>query len=87
MANTSSAKKAIRSSARKNKFNSIIKRKLKDSRKEVLGSVNAKDKKEATKKLADAMKQIDKAAKSKTIHQRTAARYKSRLAKAIAKVE
>lgn len=86
MANTKSAKKAVRSSARKNKANTIIKKKFKAARKDFNVSIASKDKKEAGSKLASAMKSIDKAAKSKTIHKKTAARYKARLAKALSKI-
>lgn len=85
MANTKSAKKAVRSSGRKNKVNRILKSNFKKNRKEVLEAVAKKTKKGLDKKLSAAVKAIDKAAKKKTIHKKTAARYKSRLAKAVNK--
>lgn len=86
MANTKSAKKAIRSSAKKNKVNSILKRNYKTTRKDLLESINVKDKKAVSKKMVLAMKAIDKAGKKNIIHKKTAARYKSRLAKAVNKM-
>jgi small subunit ribosomal protein S20 len=86
MANTKSAKKAVRSSAKKNKVNTIVKKKFKTARKDFIESVTAKDKKAAGSKLVAAMKSIDKAAKTKTIHKKTAARYKARLARAMNKI-
>ncbi|MBP9758440.1 30S ribosomal protein S20 [Candidatus Dojkabacteria bacterium] len=86
MANTKSAKKAIRSSAKKHKVNSILKRNYKTARKELLESISVKNKKEVSKKAILAMKAIDKAGKKKTIHKKTASRYKSRIAKAVNKM-
>ena len=86
MANTKSAKKAIRSSLKKNKANSILKRAYKTTRKDLLESIAAKDKKAVAKKAILAMKAIDKAGKKKTIHKKTASRYKSRIAKAVNKM-
>ncbi|MCA9385031.1 30S ribosomal protein S20 [Candidatus Dojkabacteria bacterium] len=83
MANTSSAKKAIRSSAKKNVRNSIIRKKFRVARKEVRDAVAAGNKKEAEKKMPAAFKHIDKAAKKNILHKNTAARYKSRLAQAV----
>ncbi len=83
MANTSSAKKAIRVAARKTVINLRHKRSYKEARKAVLDAVVAKDKKEATSLLPKAYKEIDKAAKTKVIHKNTAARYKSGLTKRV----
>lgn len=78
MAITKSAKKAHRASLRKRVFNVRRKRALmgtvKDARKD--GSVDS---------LAKAYQAIDKAAKRGIIKKNTAARKKSRLAKAVAK--
>lgn len=77
MAITSSAKKAHRASLRKRAFNVRRKRALsstvKDARKEM-----------STESLAKAYQAIDKAAKRGIIKKNTAARKKSRLAKALA---
>lgn len=79
MANTSSAKKAIRVSERKRVINLRHRRALKEARKAVTDAVAGKDRKEAEKLLPLAYKEIDKAAKRNIIHKNTAARYKSRL--------
>jgi small subunit ribosomal protein S20 len=86
MANTSSAKKAIRVIARKTKVNSTIKKNYKAARKVVSDAIAKKDKNAALKAFPEAMKKIDKAAKNSVIHAKTAARYKSRLAKSINKL-
>ncbi len=78
MAITQSAKKAHRASLRKRVFNVRRKRVLtstvKNARKDL-----------STKTLAEAYQAIDKAAKRGIIKKNTAARKKSRLAKALAK--
>ncbi len=79
MANTASAKKAIRVSARNAVVNKRTKVSYKHAKKQVLKAVAEGDKKKALKLLPQAYKQIDKAAK-KILHKKTAARYKSRLA-------
>lgn len=79
-----SAKKALRSSARKRVFNLRRSRTLKTTLKETreLVSTNVKD---AQKKLSDAYQAIDKAAKRGLIKKNTASRKKSRLAALIKK--
>ncbi len=83
MANTSSAKKAIRVAKRKRKIN--IKRldALKSARKTVMELIKQGKSKDAENALPQAYKQIDKAAKNNTIHKNKAARLKSRLAQKI----
>ncbi len=83
MANTSSAKKAIRVTQRRSVINLRRKRDYKEARKEVLKAVAAGNKKEATSLLPSAQKAIDKALKTKVLHKNTAARYKSSLAHAV----
>ena len=83
MAITSSAKKAIRSSARKRVFNLRRKDALRDTTKELLKKLAAKDVAEAEKLLPAAYKAIDKAKKRGVIKGNTANRKKSRLAQAI----
>ena len=80
-----SAKKALRSSARKNVFNVARKEAMKESVKDVRKLAAAGQKAEATKDLATAYKAIDKAAKGGTIKKNAASRKKSRLAKFINK--
>ena len=83
MANTSSAKKAIRVSKRKRVINLRVNRAYKEDRKAVMKSVTNKDKTNAEKLLPAAYKSIDKAVKGNIIHRNTAARYKSQLARMI----
>jgi small subunit ribosomal protein S20 len=87
MAITSSAKKAIRSSAKKHVFNLRRKDAMKDISKSLTKALTAKDVAGAEKLLSGAYKAIDKAKKTGVIKANTAARKKSRLARAIAKVK
>jgi len=50
----------------------------------IKGVLSAESPEKAQAALPDAMKRIDKAAKSHAIHKNTASRYKSRVARAIA---
>lgn len=84
MANTSSAKKAIRVSERKAVINSRVRDGYKSAKKAVSKAVGAKDKSKAMELMPKAFKEIDKAAKSNVIHKNAAARYKSRLSKKVA---
>ncbi|OGG78051.1 30S ribosomal protein S20 [Candidatus Kaiserbacteria bacterium RIFCSPLOWO2_01_FULL_52_12b] len=83
MAITSSAKKAIRSSARKHVFNIRRKETLHGATKSLLTALAKKDVAGAEKLLPVAYKAIDKAAKRGVIKGNTANRKKSRLAVAI----
>ena len=83
MAITSSAKKAIRSSARKHVFNLRRKDALRDTTKSFLKVLAAKDASGAEKMLPAAYKAIDKAAKRGVIKSNTADRKKARLAAAL----
>ncbi len=85
MAITSSAKKAIRSSARKHVFNLRRKDALRDTTKLLLKAIAAKNIAEADKLLPAAYAVIDKARKRGVIKNNTANRKKSRLAAAIQK--
>jgi len=86
MAITSSAKKAIRSSAKKRVYNLRRKNALYDATKALMQAVAAKDAKKAESLLGAAYKSIDKACKTGVIKANTAARKKSRLALAIARI-
>ena len=86
MAITHSAKKAIRSSARKHVFNLRRKNTLSDATKSLIKALAAKDIAGAEKLLPSAYKAIDKAAKRGVIKKNTASRKKSRLALAIKRV-
>ena len=83
MAITRSAKKAIRSSAKKHVFNLRRKDMLHDATKALTKALAAKDAAGAEKLLPAAYKAIDKAEKRGVIKANTAARKKSRLAQAI----
>jgi len=87
MAITSSAKKAIRSSAKKHVFNLRRKDAMKDISKSLTKALIAKDVSGAEKLLPDAYKAIDKAKKTGVIKANTASRKKSRLALAVAKAK
>ncbi len=87
MAITSSAKKAVRVSAKKHVFNLRRKDVLRDTTKLLNKTLIAKDVKGAEALLSKAYKAIDKAKKTGVIKANTAARKKSRLAKAIAKAK
>jgi len=80
MAITSSAKKAIRASAKKHVFNVRRKSALYDATKALTQAVTAKDIKKAESLLPAAYKAIDKARKTGVIKANTASRKKSRLA-------
>lgn len=86
MPNTKSAIKAMRSSAKKRVVNLVTIGKYKDAVKAVRKAVTGKKKDEAVKALQNAYKQLDKALKKHIIKKNKAARLKSRLAKAIAKI-
>lgn len=83
MANTSSAKKAIRVAKRKSVINLRVKRSYKAASKDLQKIVAGKTKGDAKASLSKAYKAIDKAAKRNIIHKNAASRYKSRLAKSV----
>lgn len=76
---TKSAKKALRSSAKKHVFNLRTKKKLTDAVKDAKNVASKKEKKAAMAALSLAYKAIDKAAKSGLIKKGAADRKKSRL--------
>ncbi|KPL86013.1 MULTISPECIES: 30S ribosomal protein S20 [Herpetosiphon] len=78
MANTASARKRIRTTARRHARNVMVRSQLKTLVKKSAQSVNAKN--EASKEsLAAALKALDQAAAKGIIHKNQAARRKSRL--------
>jgi small subunit ribosomal protein S20 len=87
MPNTKSAVKAMRQSLRRKKYNLATKDKFKSAVKNVKKAILGGKKQEALQALQLAMKALDKAAKKHVIHKNTAARRKSRLAKAINKLK
>ena len=86
MAITSSAKKAIRASAKKRVFNVRRARKMNDAIHDFKVFVAEKNKAEAVKLLPTVCKAIDKACKGNTIKKNTANRKKSRLMKMVNKL-
>ncbi len=86
MAITTSAKKAFRVAERKHVFNIRRSRTLTDALKEVRSLIAAKKVKEAAAYMPKAFQAIDKAAKTNFIKKNAAARYKSRISVALAKI-
>lgn len=82
---TSSAKKALRGSARKRVFNLRRKRAMKEVIKKTQKLILTGNAKEAEEMLPQVYKTIDKAAKRGVIKKNTASRKKSRLTKAVYK--
>ena len=78
MANTKSAKKAVRSSEKKRVFNVVKENKIKESVKTFKKAVSAGSK-DIESSLSKVFSTIDKAVKTKFINKQTAARKKSRL--------
>ena len=76
----------MRVSHRRRAINLVTSGKYKTAVKTVRKAISAKQKTEAEKALANAFKQLDRAAKKRVLHARKAARLKSRLSKAIAKI-
>lgn len=84
MANTKSAKKNIRSSARKKAHNQMWKNRVKDSAKDIRDDLSKKLATDALiKKLQLLQKAADKASKNKVIHKNRANRLKSKYARKI----
>ena len=83
---TRSAKKALRTSARKRVFNLARKERVSKSVKSVKQLIVAGNKKEAAMALRMAQKALDKAVKAGTISKNTASRKKSRLSRALKKL-
>jgi small subunit ribosomal protein S20 len=81
MANTKSAKKAIRVSERKRLVNVKVKKNFRKARKDILEAITSADNAKVAKLLPLAYKSIDKAVKGRVIEKNTAARYKSSMAK------
>lgn len=81
MPNIKSAKKRVKTSAKKQEMNTLVSSRMKTSIKKVEKEVKAGNKEEAAAKLKTAVKNIDKALSSGLIHKNKAARAKSRLTK------
>lgn len=87
MPNIKSAKKRVKTSAKKAENNNVITTKTKTSVKKFVKEVQNGNKDAATEKLNIAIKNIDKALSSGLIHENKAAREKSRLTKMRNKME
>lgn len=85
MANTRSQKKRNRQNLKAQERNKAVRSSLKTATKKVRGAVAAGDGAAAASLARDASRALDKAATKGVLHKRTAARVKSRLAKAAAK--
>ncbi len=81
MANTKSAKKNIRASAKKKSHNNMWKKKFKNAVKSISESIKGKEKENIIlEKYKALQKALDKAAKEKVIHKNKANRVKSKYA-------
>jgi small subunit ribosomal protein S20 len=84
MANTKSAKKNIRSSAKKKAHNDMWEGRFKSAKKSLQKSISSGDKPEIIdEKFVALQKSLDKAAKEKVIHKNRANRVKSKYARKI----
>lgn len=87
MAVTKTAKRAFRAAASRKVVNDKRKKEMKVSVKSTNALISQKNKKQAEKDLPQTFAALDKAAKRGIIKKGTADRKKSRLAKAVAKIE
>jgi small subunit ribosomal protein S20 len=84
MAHSNQAKKRVRQNEVRRVHNKAIKSSMRSAVKITLQAVEAGDAAKAQSALALAMRRLDKAAKTNTIHQNAANRQKSRLAAKVA---
>ena len=82
MANIKSQIKRNRQNAKRHERNKAVRSSLKTSAKKVEGAVAEGDGEAAIARASEASRAYDKAAAKGIVHERTAARHKSRLAKA-----
>ena len=87
MANTSAAKKALRSSGKKNIVNSAIKNRIRTFIRKVADSIKAGDQAKAFADLKNLESEIMRGVTKKVIKLNTASRKLSRLSKQIGKIE
>lgn len=87
MAVTKTAKRAIRQAQGRKVLNDARKKNMKVAVKETRALITKKDEKSAVKNLPATFKALDKAVKRGVIKKGNADRKKSRLAKAISKIE
>ena len=83
MANTKSAEKRIRQSAKRNERNRAARSAMRTAIKKVRGAVDAGDTSTAETALREAVQLIDRTVTKNVVHRNTAARTKSRLVKAV----
>ena len=83
MANTKSAEKRIRQSAKRNERNRAARSAMRTAIKKVRGAVDAGDAPGAETALREAVQLIDRTVTKNVVHRNTAARTKSRLVKAV----
>lgn len=81
MPNIESAKKRVRSNAKKTNVNILVNSSMRTAIKKFENEVKTGNKEEASNKLNIAIQRIDKAMSSGKIHKNKAARLKSRLTK------
>lgn len=81
MPNIKSAKKRMRSNAKKSEVNALVTTSMRTAVKKFEKEFNAGNKEEANNNLNIAVQRIDKAVSSGLVHQNKAARLKSRLTK------
>ncbi len=81
MPNTASSKKRVRQNVKQRARNRWRKDQIKDAVREFTTAIEAGNKDKAAEDLKVVYKQLDKVAGKGTIHKKTAARRKSRLAK------
>lgn len=87
MPNIKSAKKRVRSNAKKKEVNTFVTSSMRTAVKNCEKAVKAGNKDEASKTLNIALQRVDKACSSGLVHKNKAARLKSRLTKAVNNVE
>mgnify|MGYP004512193587 CR=1 FL=1 len=83
MPNIQSAKKRVRSNAKKQTVNTLVTSSMRTAIKNCEKAIKAGNKEEAATKLNIALQRVDKACTSGLVHQNKAARLKSRLTKAV----
>lgn len=84
--NIKSAKKRVRSNARKSDVNTLVRSSMRTAIKNCEKTINGGNKDEAATKLNIALQRVDKACNSGLVHKNKAARLKSRLTKAYNKM-
>ncbi|MEM7480309.1 MAG: 30S ribosomal protein S20 [Acidobacteriota bacterium] len=84
MANIKSAQKRIRQNEKERERNRAIRTKMRNAIRKLRSAVEGEDSKQAQELLVPTLSIIDVTARKGVIHANTAARYKSRLARAVA---